>query len=591
MPEFVMNVDIIHRPINQDVLEEGLRLDVSVLNSRIVAARLENPELVGQVVEPNVDVLVPAIKFKDGERAIKRIADAIIRNETIGILTDYDVDGITSHTVILKTLRDILKVPEAKLHSIIGHRVNDGYGISTTIVDTVLQLSPRPDLIITADMGSSDEPRIALLTEAGIEVVVTDHHALPVDGHPKSAYACINPSRVDCDYPDATIAGCMVAWLTMTQVRAHLIAQQSLPSDTPPTLSLLSYVALGTIADCVSVGDSVMNRFVVQHGLQLMNRFEQPSWTAIANALGKDALPFDADTLGFQLAPRINARSRLDDPYAALYYMDADNVEDAARHLATLNSDNEDRKAIERTMTETALQQIAEQVANDAPILITYLEEGHPGVQGIVASRITERYGKPSFVLTPTPDPTRVGGSGRSVESVHIRNAMQSVHDLDGEIFVKFGGHSGAAGLTLYKDKIPDFQRLMVETITKMLNGRKLVPCKYTDGTLRPQDINLDTLDELSVLAPYGRGFERPTFDNEFVLEDYRLIGKDKTHASLTLGIDGRSIKAIWFKCVDEGQDFPFAIKQRLRCVYKLTRNTFRGNTTLQLMMEHVNHV
>lgn len=586
-----MDVEIIHREISPEVLDESLRLGASVLNARVLSARIADASIVEGVIEPTVNVLVPATEFKDGERATTRIANAIANNETIGILTDYDVDGITSHTVILKTLRDVLKVPASKLHSIIGHRVNDGYGISTSIVDTVLQLDPRPDLIVTADMGSSDQPRIAMLTEAGIDVVVTDHHALPVEGHPVAAYACVNPSRVDCNYPDSTIAGCMVAWLTMTQVRARLITTHARPTTTPSTLPLLSYVALGTIADCVSVGDSLMNRFVVQHGLKLMNRFQQPCWTAIGDALGQDALPFDADTLGFQLAPRINARSRLDDPYAALHYMDATTVDESKRHLATLNSDNEDRKAIERTMTETALAQITEQVIVNAPILITYLEEGHPGVQGIVASRITERFGKPSFVLTPTPDPTRVGGSGRSVESVHIRNAMQAVHEIDGSIFVKFGGHSGAAGLTLYKDKIPDFQKHMVDVITKMLNGRRLVPCKYTDGTLRPQDINLSTLDELTELAPYGRGFERPTFDNEFVLEDYRLIGKDKTHATMTLGINGHSIKAIWFKCVEEGAEFPFAIKQRLRCVYKLTRNTFRGNTTLQLMLEHVNSI
>ena len=586
-----MDVNIKHRLKNDAVYEEAKRLGLSTLLTGIVSARIDDPKLLADVIEPTIDVITPALSFTDGERAVERIVDAIRFDQTIGILTDYDVDGITSHTVILKSLRDIFKVSPTKLHSIIGHRVNDGYGISLSIVDTVLQLDPKPDLIITADMGSSDEPRIKLLKEAGIDVVVTDHHALPVEGHPVSAYACINPSRVDCNYPDSTIAGCMVAWLTMLQTRASLIAHNLRPASTPLLTELLSYVALGTIADCVSVGSSITNRLIVKRGLQVMNRLQQPCWKAIAQVLGDDSLPFDADTLGFQLAPRINARSRLDDPYAALHYMEANNVDDALRNLEILNSDNEDRKAIERTMTEEALLQIQPAVEADMPVLVAFLEQGHPGVQGIVASRITERYGKPSFVLTPTLDDTKVGGSGRSVDQIHIRNAMQRLHESHPDVFVKFGGHAGAAGLTMYRAKIDVFKDALNQIVIEELNGQRLVPQIYTDGALEPEDLTLKTVRELNALAPYGRGFDRPSFDGEFTLKDYRLIGKDKTHASLTLSAGDKELRAIWFKCVEEGADFPFAINQRLRCVYQLTPNTFRGKTTLQLMLNHVNHV
>ncbi len=267
--------------------------------------------------------------------------------EHIGILTDYDVDGITSHVVIRRTLNELFGIPENRLHSLIGHRIHDGYGISLPLVERTLSLSPRPSLVITADCGSSDEPRIARLSEAGIDVVVSDHHALPTEGPPASAFATVNPTRDDCTYPDPTIAGCMVAWLVMSLTRSVLIEWGVLEPATPKLSPWLSYVALGTVADCVSLGGSVANRAVVAHGLTLINRMEAACWRTMAQRLGADSVPFDAETLAFQMGPRINARSRLDDPYAALHFMLAVDDATAAGHLETLDQDNQSRKSIE----------------------------------------------------------------------------------------------------------------------------------------------------------------------------------------------------------------------------------------------------
>ncbi|MEC9483526.1 MAG: DHH family phosphoesterase, partial [Halomonas sp.] len=255
-----MHRRIMPRRRDEALFQRCLAAGLSELQARILAGRLAgySGEL-DPLVTPGLRHLAHPEKLKDARRAAERIARAVTEGEHIGILTDYDVDGITSHVVILRTLNELFGVPVQKLHSLIGHRINDGYGISLPLVERTLALKPRPSLVITADCGSSDEPRIARLREAGIEVIVTDHHALPLEGPPASAYATVNPTRSDCAFPDRTIAGCMVAWLVMSLTRAVLIEFGALSPSTPKLSPWLSYVALGTVADCVSLGGSAIN--------------------------------------------------------------------------------------------------------------------------------------------------------------------------------------------------------------------------------------------------------------------------------------------------------------------------------------------
>ncbi len=215
---------ILARTRDAALYQRGLEAGLSELQARILAGRLAGYQgELEPLVAPSLRYLEHPERLVDARRGAERIARAVAEGEHIGILTDYDVDGITSHVVILRTLNELFGVPAYKLHSLIGHRINDGYGISLPLVERALALSPRPSVIITADCGSSDEPRIARLREAGIDVIVSDHHALPLEGPPASAYATINPTREDCSFPDPTIAGCMVAWLLMSLSRAVLI--------------------------------------------------------------------------------------------------------------------------------------------------------------------------------------------------------------------------------------------------------------------------------------------------------------------------------------------------------------------------------
>ncbi|MFI2818087.1 single-stranded-DNA-specific exonuclease RecJ [Vreelandella piezotolerans] len=580
------------RPLDEAVYLRAQSEGLSELQARLLASRL--PGYTGELaplVSPSLRYLVHPEKLADGRRAAERVAQAVAEGESIGILTDYDVDGITSHVVIRRTLVELFGVPEHKLHSLIGHRIHDGYGISLPLVDRTLSLKPLPTLVISADCGSSDEPRIARLKAAGIDVVVSDHHALPLEGPPPSAYACVNPTRSDCAYPDKTIAGCMVAWLLMSLARSVLVEWGALPEATPKLSPWLSYVALGTVADCVSLGGSPANRAVVSHGLTLINRMDAACWRAMAARLGADSVPFNAETLAFQMGPRINARSRLDDPYAALHFMLAESDGVANRQLEVLDQDNQSRKAIEADMAEEARALAAPALEANEPAVVVLLEDGHPGVQGIVASRLVQAYGRPAVVLTRAAAPNMLTGSGRSIEGLHLRDALQRTFELAPEALPRFGGHSGAAGVGVPWEQLDTFKTAFLQAVSEQLGDTPLYPRLWTDGELSTAQLSLATLEEIETLGPYGREFDPPLFEGRFIVEALRPVGAEGSHLMMELSMGAVTRKAIWFRALTPGELPSFGVGDTLHCAYKLNRNRWRGRESLQLMVEHASPV
>ena len=580
------------RPLDDAIYVRAHAEGLSELQARLLASRL--PGYKGELaplVAPSLRYLAHPEKLADGRRAAERIAQAVAEGESIGILTDYDVDGITSHVVIRRTLVELFGVPEHKLHSLIGHRIHDGYGISLPLVERTLGLKPLPSLVITADCGSSDEPRIARLKAAGIDVVVSDHHALPLEGPPLSAYACVNPTRSDCDYPDKTIAGCMVAWLLMSLARGVLIEWGALPDATPKLSPWLSYVALGTVADCVSLGGSPANRAVVNYGLTLINRMDAACWRAMAARLGADSVPFNAETLAFQMGPRINARSRLDDPYAALHFMLAESDGVANRQLEVLDQDNQSRKAIEADMAEEARALAVSSLEANEPAVVVLLEDGHPGVQGIVASRLVQAYGRPALVLTRAAAPNMLTGSGRSIDGLHLRDALQRTFELAPESLPRFGGHSGAAGVGVPREQLAAFKAAFLQAVGEQLGDTPLYPRVWTDGELSTSQLSLLTLSEVEALGPYGREFDPPLFEGRFIVEALRPVGAEGAHLMMELSMGAVTSKAIWFRALTPGELPSFSVGDTLHCAYKLNRNRWRGRESLQLMVEHASPV
>lgn len=554
----------------------------------------QGPEqLIADIVHASLKNIPAPIRLKDCQRAVKRIADAIENHETIGLLTDYDVDGITSHAILFHALRDYFGVPEPQLQHLIGHRIEDGYGVSQGLLDRILNPvgtdKKLPDLIITADCGSSDEVQIAQLVKNGIDVIVTDHHAIPQEGIPLSALATINPTRDDCEYPDSTIAGCMVAWLLMSQLRAELIINRTLPKDAPKLSGLLDFVSLGTIADAVSLS-SPINRAVVNAGLTVMNKLQRPSWQAIKKLLDRDFQTFTAEDLGFQIGPRINARSRMSDPYMALHYLCAPTLNQSMQHLVELDKDNQHRKETEKAMLEIAFNLAKKQLKTQLWSLVIYHEDFHAGVQGIVASRLMEKYGRPVIVLSPSNEVGKLTGSARTIPVVHIREVIATVANENPDMILGFGGHKGAAGLKICSHLVKEFTVSFDKAVASQLNVSQesvledLKPNIYTDGELLEDELSFQTIAELKQLEPFGREFEPPVFEGDFLVQSIRTIGAEGIHLMLQLATESHSFRAVWFRALEKKNDpFPFVEGQFIHAVYQLKENYYRGNFSIQL--------
>ena len=573
------------RQIFPQVFRKSEELGLSRLASRIVAGRVHDNAGLEKIIRPSLADLHHPEGLKDCERAADRLIRSISSQERIGIITDYDVDGITSHLVLLESFVFFLVDPE-RIDHFIGHRLEDGYGISDNLTRRILDHNELPGLIITADCGSSDEENISRLQQAGVDVIVTDHHAIPESGVPSSAYAVINPAQQDCSYPDKTISGCMVSWLLMCLVRNRLIESGRLSPNISKLTFLLDFVALSTVADAVSLASSA-NRALINSGLQMMNTLARPCWRAVKRLSGTEDAFFSVDDLGFQIGPRINARSRMADPYGAFYFLSAEDDQEAARWLAVLEQDNQERKKIEQEMLKTARIQ-AEKVEGQNTSIVVADDTFHAGVQGIVASRLVDIYGRPAVVFSPGRDSKQYSGSARTVDGIHVQRALRFIHKYDSSLMLSFGGHRGAAGMRIERDRLGEFREIFEQAVRVQVGDRELGPVVMTDGGLDFSEISLETLTEIESLAPFGREFEGPVFEGVFRVERLRPVGAEPIHLSLGLSGRGRIFQAIWFRALEQaGDPLPFRKGDRVQCVYRLSENKFRGKTTLQLIVQY----
>lgn len=586
--------EIIQRITDVDIEVLADSISLSPIQTRIVAHRLIQKEshdgqYLQNIVHSSLKNIAPPSLLKDGDKAVKRIAQAILERQIIGLLTDYDVDGITSHAILFYSLRDFFGVDEKNIQHLIGHRIDDGYGISQGLVDKILAQEQLPDLIITADCGSSDEGQIKQLKEQGIDVIVTDHHAIPQEGIPLSALATINPTRDDCAYPDNTIAGCMVSWLLMSLLRSELISEKLIAEKSPKLSGLLDFVSLGTVADAVSLSSPV-NRAVVNAGLKVMNQLLRPCWQATKKLLDRDFQVFTAEDLGFQIGPRINARSRMSDPHKALHFLCADNLYQASQHLKDLDQDNQTRKDTEKHMLQIAYRLAEQQLKNLSWCLVIYHEEFHAGVQGIVASRLIEKFGRPVIVLSPTKDESKLTGSARTIPIIHIRQAIEQVANETENLVLGFGGHKGAAGLKLDSRKVDEFSQLFDQAVKKQLieqqvdSSEQLRPQILSDGVLAEDELSFQTISELKLLEPYGREFEAPVFEGDFLVQNIRVIGADGIHLMIQLATESHSFRSVWFRALEKKTDFlPVKEGEMVHVLYQLKENYYRGNFSIQL--------
>jgi len=555
------------RESNKDVYESCIYAGYPEIIARIIAGRISVFDK--NLFDLSIGAIKPALEMAGAEPAVTRIAEAVNNNQTILIFTDYDVDGCTSMAVLYKALHEVFNVPASSLISLTGHRVDDGYGLTETVAERIVEI--HPDLVITADAGISDQNRIEMLSNAGIDVIVTDHHLIPFDGIPGSAVAVVNPCQDNCPY-DSKIAGCGVAWLLMTAAAVHMGCSH----DQKVHLhEMLDYVALGTVADMVSL-DSPTNRYFVRKGLEFMNMKNRPCWNV---SIGdKQAGVGD---LGFQIGPRINASSRITGRAdTAVDFLLTDDFSSADALYGELSNHNSNRQSIENKMISMAENQAA---FNQEPALVVYNDDNHPGTQGVVASKISERFGIPSIMLAPVNDDIVVG-SGRAGQFLHIHKALQDLDRAAPGLMISFGGHRAAAGLKLHRRDVDTFKQQFCRIVKDQLKGIDLTPYTSVDGSLKGL-ISFDMYSQIERLMPFGIGFPTPVFCDDMQVHEVRVMGRHPVHLALKLD----EYDAVYFYALKEpGASWPINVGDRGTFTYTLNLNHWNGVDRLQLVIRDI---
>lgn len=574
---------IIQRACSAVVRDAALQAGYTPMQATILGGRLaehQASDIQGHL-KPQMGDLDHPDTLPDIDRAADRIARAVVRKEPCILVSDHDVDGVSGHSVMRAAFLDIFQHPPALTHSFISHRLKEGYGVSEGVVARIKAAGHRGGLLLSADCGSSDEARIAKLKALGIETIVTDHHGVEGTG-PQSAFATVNPVREDSRFPDPLIAGVYVAFLTMAAARQRLIMGGYLAADTPSLASYMDYAAMGTVVDCVSLSASRNNRVVVQRGLSLMNRFPRPCWTAMREQFGIDE-DFTASTLSFKTGPALNARGRVDEAMTGVRFLRAPTLALARELAAQLHADNQTRKGKEAEMKTWALSEGIRQAQSGCHGIAVWLgENGHAGVHGIVASRLTEALGRPTVCLSPREGVQGVASaSARTIPGFHVRDALMKIDQLYPGLLIAWGGHEGAGGLSLRVEDIPAFQVLW----DQCARDASLVvgPRMETDGPI-PRAPDFPMLAEISALEPYGRGFQAPVFSQRVVVQEIRPVGEGGKHLRMVLLIHGAAVPAIWFN-VEASVAQGLACGTSAMAAFELGVNTFRGNTTIQALV------
>ena len=561
LPEAVM----IPRTFDKNTFINAKLNGLSSIAAKILANRgiSSDPEEIDKVINPSFKKSQFDIyKLQDIKKSANRIADAIINEEDIALLCDFDVDGISSAAVLYSAFVDYFHFDPTKLHMMISHRMMYGYGFRQEILDDILAMQKKPTLLITADQGSSDEQRIkdynTEMKKLGYEnhdVIVTDHHHIKGKG-PESAFSVVNPQREDDNFDDKTICGCTVALFVMNATRDTLIERGYLKEDAPRLTPLLTYSTAATIADCVSIA-SPLNRAIVNKGLYDISEGKIPAWKVMMERIvGENSV--DTESISFGLGPRINACSRTGgDGLVALKYYLSETEGEAIRYLDQLENVNEDRKRIEKELVEESLIKSSELYQNGYFSLAVYLPKGHHGIHGIAASKISEKFGRPTVLFSPKEydengNVTILSGSGRSIEGLDLHSILVMINKSNPEVFLgssAFGGHTMAAGMAIGIDQFDKFQELFEKYTREKLNYKEPRPKILIDGELKENiTINFDLLDEILSLRPYGNNFEAPIFKANVFINNFKIIGKTQETLKVNFIHNNCEYNGIMFK-------------------------------------------
>ena len=497
------------------------------------------------------------------------LADAIAAQKKLTIVADYDCDGATACAVALRGL----KAMGARIDYIVPNRFEYGYGLTPEIVELAVR-EKAPDIIVTVDNGIASIDGVAEANRRGIEVVVTDHH-LPAATLP-AARVIVNPNQPACGFPSKNLAGVGVMFYVLLALRAELRRRGVFTAENQPRLdALLDLVALGTVADVVKLDAN--NRVLVAQGLKRMRAGRMHAGIAalfrVAGREARRASPFD---LGFAVGPRLNAAGRLADMSLGIECLTTDDEGRAWDIAQQLDAINRERRVIEAQMQDTALASLDHVDPRDNTTISIFDESWHQGVIGIVASRLKDKFYRPTITFAPAGDGL-IKGSGRSIAGFHLRDALDLVSKHAPTLIDKFGGHAMAAGLTIRGDNMEGFSRAFEAVGRSSLTKSQLERVLETDGPL--EDAYFSTaFIELMDSHVWGQGFAPPVFCDEFRVVSQRVL--KERHLKLLLERNGQRYDAVWFGHAD-------ALPERAMVAFRLDANEFNGRTRVQLLVGH----
>lgn len=517
------------------------------------------------------------------EKAVEMLHDAFEKNLRIMVVGDFDADGATSTALSVLSLR---AMGCHNVEYLVPNRFEDGYGLSPEVVDQAHARGAQ--MIMTVDNGISSHAGVDHAHALGISVLVTDHH-LPGETLP-AADAMVNPNLVDCPFPSKSLAGVGVAFYLMLVLCNHLKAKgwfESRGIAMPKIVEFLDLVALGTVADVVPLDAN--NRILTWQGLSRIRAGVcRPGIKALLEIANRDPQKLVASDLGFALGPRLNAAGRLDDMSVGVALLLSENLGEARMLANELDALNQTRKEIEQGMQAEALT-LCEKLERSSDTLpgglAMYHPEWHQGVVGILASRIKERFHRPVIAFAPAGD-GMLKGSGRSIQGLHMRDALERLDTLYPGLMMKFGGHAMAAGLSLEEAKFDEFQQRFGELVTEWLDPALLQGEILSDGELSPQEMTLDVAQMLREAGPWGQMFPEPLFDGHFRLLQQRIVGERHLKVMVEPVGGGPLLDGIAFN-VDTAS-WPDNGVREVKLAYKLDINEFRGNRSLQLIIDNI---
>ncbi|MCF6251174.1 MAG: single-stranded-DNA-specific exonuclease RecJ [Methylococcaceae bacterium] len=553
--------------------------DIDPILSKIFAARgiTENEQLERTLVK------LPSPWLLSGmETMVEHLITAIDQQQKITIVADFDADGATSCVVAMKGLE---LLGASKVSYVVPNRFEYGYGLTPEIVELVMQ--QQPDIIITVDNGISSIDGVNAAKDAGIKVLVTDHH-LPADQLP-AADAIVNPNLIDDEFPSGNIAGVGVIFYVLLALRSRLREQgrfQQQGVQQPNLAQLLDFVALGTVADVVALDQ--VNRILVHQGLlRIRSGHAHPGVRALIEIAKKQFNSINSSDLGFALGPRLNAAGRMDDMSLGIQCLLTDDEALAKDIAEQLDELNKDRKDVEAQMKNEAMSLLKDMKALDEkhlPAGVCLFEKyWHQGVIGILASRIKDRLHRP-VVAFASADNGEIKGSARSIPGVHIRDVLSEIASSHPQILSKFGGHAMAAGMSIKMHDYPVFALAFDEIVAKHLDNVDLEQKIYTDGQLSEKEITQEFSQHLKESGTWGQEFPEPVFDGVFDVIQCRIVGQQHLKFVLRFPFSELLFDAIAFFV--EKPEMWLGIRS-INTAYKLDINEYRGNKSVQLMLQY----